>query len=72
MYLFETNAVAFVKESRAAFFTSALVSQIASARIGTMSGIRRAHSELVQDNKRAGGSGLSYMSLRLRILPRRF
>jgi hypothetical protein len=37
MSLLETRAVAFVSESRAAFFTSALVSQMASARMGTMS-----------------------------------
>lgn len=42
MSLFDTRAVAFVSESRAAFFTSALVSQIASERTGTISGMRRA------------------------------
>jgi hypothetical protein len=40
--LFDTSAVAFVSESRAAFFTSALVSQMASERTGMISGIRRA------------------------------
>ena len=41
MSLLDTRAVAFVSESRAAFFTSALVSQITSERTGTISGIRR-------------------------------
>ena len=37
--LLETRAVAFVSDPRVAFFTSALVSQMASAKMGTISDI---------------------------------